>query len=87
MCRPLGLVALETPSMCSTGIRVKKGPHLAVRDVIKHLPDLGGGFHRGGDGMGGGERVDLHGVEAFAQKEVILWEEGQVNEEVRKVEG
>lgn len=45
---------------------------LVIRHIVKHLLDLCGVFHRGGDWVGRAETVYLHGLKTLSQKEVIL---------------
>lgn len=63
---------MDSNTLGLNGSSQSTGSDLVVRDIIKDLLDLHGILHVSGDGMGGGEGVHLHGLEAFPQEEVIL---------------
>lgn len=66
------VVIMDSNTLALNGLSQATGSDLVVRDIIKDLLDLHGILHVSGDGMGGGEGVHLHGLEAFPQEEVIL---------------
>lgn len=63
ICSLLGGLGVERVFVCS---------YLPVGDIVKHLSDLGWILHWGGDGVWGTQGIHLHGLEALAQKVVIL---------------
>lgn len=64
------IFCISTYSICVCSVDL----NLVVGDVIKHLLDLDRVLHRGGDGVGRAEGINLHRLKTFPQEEVLLGE-------------